>query len=160
MDLTTIDGLPMHPLIVHAVVILLPLSALAAVLIAARPAWRRRYGWPVLALTIAAVIAVPVAQTTGEQLQAALNVANPLIQRHADLGSQLLPYALAFGLLMIVFLVAGRQADREGAPKSWRTVTVAAAVLVALAGVASTVQVVRIGHSGATAVWNGVGTSR
>ncbi|MCK2245296.1 MULTISPECIES: DUF2231 domain-containing protein [unclassified Crossiella] len=164
MDLTTVDGLPLHPLIVHAVVILLPLAALCALLIAIRPVWRRRFGWPVLALTVAGVVAVPVAQVSGEQLQAALGVANPLIQRHADLGTQLLPYALAFGVLLVAFLVAGRLADRESAagtaPATWRRVAVAAAVLVAAAGVASTVQVVRIGHSGATAVWNGVGTNR
>ncbi|MCO1580026.1 hypothetical protein M8C13_30160 [Crossiella sp. SN42] len=159
MNLTTVDGLPLHPLVVHAVVVLLPLAALCALLIALRPAWRRRFGWPVLALTVAGVAAVPVAQVSGEQLQGALGVANPLIQRHADLGGELLPYALAFGVLVVAFLLVGRKADQETAdgPATWRRVAVVAAVLVAVAGVASTVQVVRIGHSGSTAVWNGVG---
>ncbi|GAA2791117.1 DUF2231 domain-containing protein [Crossiella cryophila] len=164
MDLTTVDGVPLHPLVVHAVVVLLPLAALGALLIAIRPAWRRRFGWPVLGLTLAGVASVPVAQFSGRELKHAIGVRNPLIEQHSDLGNQLLPYALAFGVLMVLFLVAGRKADQQAeagtAPATWRRVAVAAAVLVAAAGVASTVQVVRIGHSGATAVWNGVGTSR
>ncbi|MBP2476746.1 putative membrane protein [Crossiella equi] len=164
MDLTTILGLPLHPLVVHAVVVLLPLAALGAVCIAVRPAWRRRYGTLVLLLTVAAVASVPVALVTGDQLRTALNLANPLVDAHADLGATLLPVAVPFLVLVIGFLVAGRKADHEreagaDAAATWRRVALVAAVLVALAGVASTVQVVRIGHSGATAVWNGVGGS-
>lgn len=202
-----IDGLPAHPLIVHAVVILLPLAAVGGLVIAARAAWRRRFGWVVLALTVAAVAAVPVAVRTGEQLQAALPPQNPLIQQHANLGDDLLPFAIAFLVAVVLLLVAGRRADAERAaaigtataradptgladaeptgtdertrtdeptagtrdrshgatavatrtPSTWRRLAIVASALVAFTGVAATVQVVRIGHSGSTAVWDGVG---
>ncbi len=41
-----IFGLPMHPLIIHAVVVLVPLSALVAIAFAVRPTWRHVLRWP------------------------------------------------------------------------------------------------------------------
>ena len=38
-------GLPLHPLVVHAVVILVPLAALGGIVISAWTAARKRYGW-------------------------------------------------------------------------------------------------------------------
>jgi hypothetical protein len=167
-DLVTIFGIPAHPLLVHAVVVLLPLAAVCAAALAVRPSWRQRYAWPVLALTLAGVGAVPLAQEAGEQLEARLaSLDNPLIKQHADLGNDLLPFALGFGVAVVLLLLAGRLADRERAaaaespeiPKTWRRIAIGMSVLVVLAGIASTVQTVRIGHSGATAVWDGVGVS-
>jgi hypothetical protein len=168
-DLITVDGIPAHPLLVHAVVVLLPLAALGGLVIAARASWRRRFGVAVLALTAAGVAAVPLVQKTGEQLRDALQARlpagvplNPAIQEHANLGDGLLPFALAFGVAVVLLVVAGRLADRErdaGEPRTttWRRVAIVAAALVAFSGVATTVQVVRIGHTGSTAVWQGVG---
>jgi len=167
-DLVTIFGIPAHPLLVHAVVVLLPLAAVGAAALAVRPSWRQRYAWPVLGLTLAGVGSVPLAQKAGEQLQAKLALPdNQLITRHADLGNDLLPFALGFGVAVVLLLMAGRLADRERTaaaespeiPKTWRRIAIAMSVLVVLAGIASTVQTVRIGHSGATAVWGGVGVS-
>lgn len=163
----TIDGLPLHPLLVHAVVVLLPLAAVGSIAIALVPSWRRRYAWPVLGVTLAGVAAVPVAKQAGEDFQAALEkstgVQNPAIQAHADLGTQLLPIALGFGVAVIALLVAGRLADRERAAeapttKTWRVVSVVVSVLVVLLAVGTTVQTVRAGHSGSSAVWSGVGS--
>ena len=198
LDFITVDGIPAHPLLVHAVVVLLPLAALGGLVIAARAAWRRRFGLVVLALTAAGVAAVPLAEETGEQLQGVLPAANPLIQEHAARGDDLLPFAIAFGVAVLLLVIAGRLADRERdaalvasdaadghadghadagvsggaapggavatadtgtavASRTWRRVAIVAAALVAFTGVATTVQVVRIGHSGASAVWQGVG---
>lgn len=179
-DLITVDGIPAHPLIVHAVVVLLPLAAVGGLVIALRASWRRRFGLAVLALTVLAVAAVPLATRTGKQLEQALQLPdNQLIQKHANLGDDLLPFAIAFGIAVLLLVVSGRLADRErdaakaatvasdGPPdapaepvrtsSTWRRVAIVAAALVAFTGVAATVQVVRIGHSGSTAVWQGVG---
>ncbi|CAL9621534.1 DUF2231 domain-containing protein [Saccharothrix sp. NPDC042600] len=165
-DLVTIFGLPAHPLLVHAVVVLLPLAAVAAAALAVVPRWRQRYAWPLLGVTVLGVGAVLPAQKTGEQLEARLaGLENPLIQRHAELGNDLLPFALGFFVVVVALLVAGRLADRErtaaaddtNVPRTWRRISVVVAVLVVAAGAAATVQTVRIGHSGSTAVWTGVG---
>lgn len=168
-DLVTIFGLPAHPLLVHAVVVLLPLAAVGAAALAVVPRWRQRYAWPLLGVTVLAVGSVPLAQWAGDQLYARLaSLNNPLIHHHANLGNDLLPFALGFGVVVVALVVAGRLADRERAaaaaddsavPKTWRRISVVVAVLVIAAGTAATVQTVRIGHSGSAAVWDGVGTT-
>jgi len=175
--LLTIGDLPAHPLIVHGVVVLLPLAALGALLMALMPSLRRRMGVAVLLLAVAGVGAVPLATRTGEELKAALPPDNPLIEAHEQRGDELLPYALAFGIAVVLLVIAGRLADRERsaapsstdtggdsqagtAPRTWRRIALVAAALVAFSAVAVTVQVVRVGHSGSTAVWQGVGTGR
>lgn len=110
--LFTVAGLPAHPLLVDAVAVLLPLAALCSVGLAVHRRLRRRFGWPVLALTAVAVGAVPLAQASGRQLLARVP-ADPLVRRHADLGAGLLPYALGFGVAVLVLVVAGKLADRE-----------------------------------------------
>jgi hypothetical protein len=192
--LFTVDGLPAHPLLVDAVAVLLPLAALCSVGLAVHRGLRRRFDWPVLALTGVAVATVPLAQATGSQLRAHIAASSPILTRHEQLGNQLLPYALGFGVAVLFLLVAGRLADRErtaaaradheqasaGAvvtpvepanagsdhatdreaagtvPTTWRRISVLASVLVVILAVLTTVTVVRIGATGAQAVWQGV----
>jgi hypothetical protein len=171
----TVDNLPAHPLVVHAVVVLLPLAALGGLLMAVSPSLRRRFGVAVLLLAVAGVGSVPLATQTGSELKSVLPPDNPLIEAHQQRGEDVLPYALAFGITVVLLVIAGRLADRErgaaqtstaegvttsASPRTWRRVALVAAALVAVSGVAVTVQVVRTGHSGSTAVWEGVGTPR
>ena len=185
-----IGDLPAHPLIVHGVVVLLPLAALGGLLIAAMPSMRRRFGVAVLLVAVLGVAAVPLATRTGEELESTLPPNNPLIEAHQQRGDELLPYALAFGIAVVLLVIAGRLADRErgassqatshasshaasqaanpaeggeaaepvSTPRTWRRLALVAAALVAFTAVAVTVQVVRVGHSGSAAVWQGVGT--
>ncbi|MBC8092563.1 MAG: hypothetical protein H7Y15_11605, partial [Pseudonocardia sp.] len=44
----TLDGVPLHPLVIHAVVVLLPLAAVGTLAMAVRPVWRRSLGVPTL----------------------------------------------------------------------------------------------------------------
>ena len=111
----TVNGLPLHPLLVHAVVVLLPLAAVGSIIIALVPKWRRRYWLPVLVLAAVGIGAVPITQQAGEQLYDQLKVNNPALNHHADLGHALLPYAGAFGVMLVLLLVVGRMADRERA---------------------------------------------
>ena len=64
---STIFGLPAHPLVVHAVVVLVPLSALAGLVVAVWPAARERYAPVALGIATLALISVPLATHTGEQ---------------------------------------------------------------------------------------------
>jgi hypothetical protein len=165
LDMLMIDGIPLHPLVVHAVVVLLPLAALGAVVIAMRTSWRRSLGIPVLLVALAGVAAVPVATRTGDQLEHALPGENPLIQAHEELGERLLPYAVGFLVLVAAAVIveisaaraaAGNHAVQTAVVRRSRVATGLAA-LAALVGIAVTWQVVLIGHAGASAVWQGVG---
>jgi hypothetical protein len=121
----TVNGLPLHPLLVHAVVVLLPLAAVGSILIALYPKWRRRYWLPVLVLAVLGIGAVPVTQEAGEVLYDQLKVNNPALNHHADLGHALLPYAGAFGVMLVLLLVVGRMADRERATDGVRATAAA-----------------------------------
>ena len=165
----TVDGIPAHPLVIHAVVVLLPLAAVGTLLVVARPVWRRQLGVWVLLLALAGVAAVPVAQQTGMQLAQSLGGGGPLVAIHAMRASTLLPPALLFLLLLAATVIVGRRADAAtgdgpgaahaaGTRTATRTgtlqrVTLIVGVLAALAGIAVTALVVWIGHAGSTAVW-------
>ena len=165
--LFTINGLPVHPLLVHVVVVLVPLAAVGAIVIALVPNWRRRYWLPVLVVAVLGITTIPFAQQAGRQLIEYLGGAsNPDLQRHAAYGNGLLPYALAFGGTLIILLVAGWFADQERKvateeatdkpSKVWRIISIVASVAVVVAAVTVIVEVVWTGDSGSAAVWKGI----
>ena len=176
----SIAGVPAHSLVVAVVAVLLPLAALCSLGMAVHRGFRQRFGSATLVLTAIAVAAVPLAQYTGKQLAARIGATDPLVAWHVELGNQLLPYALGFGVAVVVLLVAGKLADRErtangngtssgtangtssgkepGAhtgAKTWQRISLLVSVLVVTMAALTTVEVVRIGTSGAQAVWTG-----
>lgn len=60
--LDLIFGLPIHALVVHAVVVLLPLSGLAALALVAMPRWRRPYGPLALGLATVSTLLIRLAR--------------------------------------------------------------------------------------------------
>ena len=143
----TINGLPVHPLVVHAVVVLVPLSVLGTIIIAFVPKWRAPYGPIVVAAAAAAVVLCPVATSSGEALEK--HVGNP--GEHAELGDQLVWFVIPVLILSAVLVwLARRPEDRRPGP-SWLSTAVAVAAVVF--SLAATVQVYRVGDSGARAAW-------
>ena len=65
----TVLGLPVHVLVVHAVVVGLPLMAVVTAVVALMPALRLRFAWPVVVLDAGVVVATFVARESGEVLQ-------------------------------------------------------------------------------------------
>ena len=166
----TVGGVPAHPLVVHAVVVLLPLAAAGTLLVVARPLWRQQLGVWVLLLALAGVAAVPVATQTGEPLQHALGGGGPLVEIHEHRADTLLVPALIFLALLAATVLAGRRAgvgarvDGPGAAHATvsntttlQRVTLITGVLAALAGLVVTGLVVWIGHAGSAAAYSGVG---
>ncbi|WP_418060934.1 DUF2231 domain-containing protein [Pimelobacter simplex] len=150
-----INGLPVHPLVVHAVVVLLPLAALGTLAIAVRPAWRGRYGHLVVTAALVATALLPVATSSGEALER--HVGDP--GQHAALGEQLIWFALPLLALATALTWSGRRAaagrTTPGGPRVLRTV----AALGIVAALAAGVQIYRVGDSGARAAWGDQVTS-
>lgn len=142
-----INGLPIHPLVVHAVVVLLPLAALGTIAIALRPQWRHRYGWLVVADAALTTVLLPVATSSGEALEA--RVGDP--GQHAELGEQL----IWFMIPLLIIVAAMVWVDRRGQQARTRISGVVRVLpaLAVVAALAATVQVVRVGDSGARAAW-------
>ncbi|MGO4255047.1 DUF2231 domain-containing protein [Marmoricola sp. RAF53] len=146
-----VNGLPVHPLVVHAVVVLLPLAILGTIAIAVRPRWRTRYGHLVVAASAAATVLIPVATSSGESLEQ--QVGDP--GKHAQLGDQLIWFALPLLALDIALVWLARRHEKSPGDRTVtarRTVTVVAALSV-LTALAAGVQVYRVGDSGARAAW-------
>jgi predicted membrane protein DUF2231 len=167
---TFVSGLPLHPLVVHAVVVLVPMAVLGSILVAVWPAARSRWAWPVVVLTAAAVVAIPLATSTGEGLEHNLP-RTQAIATHAELGDQLLVFAApllicAFALAVLDHRRRRIMAARTAGPGAMTAppatsgrarvlVGVLAVLIVALAAVCA-VQVFRIGDSGARAAWGDI----
>ena len=168
MSPTHIDGLPAHVLFVHFIVVMVPLTALAAVVCAIQPRFARRIGLVLPLMGLATLVMVPVTTHAGEWLESRVGD-DPLIHKHTELGDGLLPWA--FGLFAATLAVwwLGRaygSAARSGqvaadgpstagarrpSPGVVRAVVVALAVVVSAGAV---VDVYRIGESGAKAAWH------
>lgn len=152
-----VNGLPVHVLVVHAVVVFVPLAALSVVTAAAWPAARRRLGLLPLATATVTLVLVPVATAAGEWLKARLPPA-PLIEQHAALGDDLLPWSISVFLLAAALWLFDRfrlgLAERIPAGLL-RAIPWALLALSVAAAVGSVVTVVLIGESGARAVWQG-----
>ena len=164
MDYTVV-GLPLHVLLVHALIVLTPLVALALLLIALWPAARRILWIPV---TAAAVLLLPLGLVTieaGKWLEQRVPPA-PLITEHTAQGEDIVPWligllgmAVVIAAWAIVELVARRRNDADAAGRPSRTMRAVVGVVLTLAalgvGAGTTWTLVQIGEAGSRAVWEG-----
>ena len=151
MTLTTISGLPAHVLLVHALVVLVPLTALLEILCAFWPAARRRLVWLVLAFAAVTTVLTPITANAGGWLYDQERHHRDILNTHAERGSWLIYFSIA--LLVVAVVLALLHWREVRAAKSRFAVSVLVAVLAIVVGLASIVQVVRIGDSGAQSVW-------
>jgi membrane-associated PAP2 superfamily phosphatase len=148
---TTISGLPAHVLLVHAVVVLVPLTAVLEILCALWPAARRRLVWLVLALALTVTVLTPITTEAGEWLIEQRTKVSPILQQHAELGEWMSYFSVALLVVAVALAVLHWLGTRSDTPRKLATVAVAVVALVV--GVSSIVQVVRIGDVGAQSVW-------
>lgn len=147
---TTFEGLPLHPLIVHATVVIVPLAALTVLLSAVWPRFRRWAGPMPVGLALVGLILVPLSTSTGETLERHVP-RSALVEAHTRLADGLLPWMIA------LFVIAGagyllQRLTASGRSIS-RTIVASVAVLAVIGATGTAVQVARIGHSGAKAAW-------
>lgn len=141
--LDSILGLPVHPLLVHLPVVLLPLAAAGLVALVAKPSWRPRFAVPLLGLLALGAVGALGAKLSGSPFSE--RVGFPA--QHASFGDAT---AIVAGVLLAVggwWLLAARRDERPGGlhgPVGW---------VVALLAVAVTVLTVLTGHTGASSAW-------
>ena len=137
----TITGLPLHPLVIHGVVVGVPLMAVLTVLVAVRKDLRERFAWWVAGANFLLFLLTLVAKQSGEALQQAKG--GQLAIEHGQLGSVLPWFVLA--LTAASAAVAGTSRNRALGP--------IAVVVAIIAAVAAVYWTVRTGDAGARAVW-------
>jgi len=151
MELNSIFGLPAHPLIVRAAVVMLPLAALTLIVAALIPKTHRIAAPLAFGLCIVATVAVFLAEGSGEQLEEQVEE-TALVETHTGAADAALPWAIvmtgAAAAVTAADPIRHRMGDRAPSP---RIVNASLAVLAVVAGVGATITVIHVGHSGAKA---------
>jgi hypothetical protein len=167
----TVNGLPAHILLVHAIVVLLPLAALLLVLTAVWPAARRRLAGPNAILSVLVVVLVPVTTSAGEWLEHRVT-ATALLEDHVELGDTAIWAALPVAILALVIWWRQREATAAAAvsasggsavatatrrhtylaPLSLTVTRIVTVLAVVIAG-GAVYDIYRIGDSGSKAAW-------
>ena len=109
---STILGLPLHPLVVHATATIVPLAVLVVLLAVLWPRFRGWAGLLPAGLSLVALVLTPLSTATGENLEHTLPE-NALIEKHAELGDQLLPFTIALFVFAAAFWWLDRRRTAE-----------------------------------------------
>ena len=152
-------GLPLHPFIVHATVVLLPVSAAIAIAYATVSSWRWLLRWPLVAVSVFAPALTWVTVQAGMALQQQTGIDSALIQSHQQRATTLLLVTLAFGLvgLLAAYAMGGPSSLVSGAGSRRGVASatqVGVGVLLAVTSVLVLVWVVLTGDAGARAAWD------
>lgn len=151
--MTTVSGLPAHVLLVHAMVVLAPLTALLAILCGIWPAARRRLVWLVLVLALVTAGLTPLTTEAGEWLFDRERQPSEILRTHAERGGWMVYFSVA---LVVVAIALALLHVAEGRSEKRRVgANILVAVLALAVGISTCVTVYRIGDSGARAVWGG-----
>lgn len=166
---SSVGDLPLHPLVVHFAVALLPVAALLLVAAAIVPALRRR----VLGLSVIGVLVGTVATFVSKESGEALAETVGLPAEHAEWADRLMVGSVILSVLAVIWWIVSRRVDgvrRSAATSPWGTADggvrnrtprkggllgTVLGLLTAIAAVFVLVFAIFTGHSGAQAVWSG-----
>ncbi len=161
MEIESLFGLPAHPLIVHAAVVLVPGAVLALLATGWRPSWRRQFAIPVLLIALAGAFAAILAAGTGEPLEDAVKDAaraagsDARFGDHPEQGESARLWSVLFAVAVIAYTSVALSWPRKKLP-AWAPL--ASYGLAGVIGIAATVMMLVAGHSGAKLVWEDVGS--
>ena len=164
-DMELFFGVPAHPFFVHAPIVLLPIAAIATVVVAARPMWNvRALPW-LSGATAVVVVMLFMAIRSG---QALADVANGRaisgdVTDHERLGQQTLIISIVWLVALIAAVVLGRRQQAPtalsadaAAPSAFAQPAQILTVIAAVVSIVATIWLIRTGHSGAESHWVGV----
>ena len=138
----SVNGLPLHPLVVHAAVVLVPLAGVLALLMVIVPRFSVRFGPLVAILAWAALGASLVAKETGEMLAKDESVS----ALHVESGDLMPLFAGVQAILITVLWLGDRRSGRG-------LLGIVVALMTVVAVLATGYWIYRTGDSGAKSVW-------
>jgi len=139
-------GLPLHPLLVHSAVVLVPLVAIGALVMSYLPSFSRRHGKIILILAVVAQVSVFLAKMSGE---AFAEILDKNVEKHAELG-EITPLVT---LPMVILIYLRWRMDRSGSTFGSVVIRRLTSVALVVASLISIIVIVLVGHSGASSVW-------
>lgn len=144
LPIKEIFGLPVHPLVVHAVVVLVPLASFGLILMATSIKRSKRYGGPVTLIAGIGAGAAILAMASGRDLAARFGYG---AQEHFAMGQWMPWVALAVFLNCLLLWLMDKKPPKRSLPG---TVLSIAGLVVAAVAIGATVYT---GHLGAELVW-------
>ncbi len=143
-----IAGLPLHPLVVHAAVVFVPLLALVALAYALVPGWRSRTAWAAGTLSVLAPLSTVVAVLSGDAFRQRRGLPlDAALADHRLYGQVAMWVTIGLGVVTLLLVLL----TRLGQASAWLRGALGA--VVTLAALAALVAVVLVGDSGARHVW-------
>jgi hypothetical protein len=147
MEINNLFGLPAHPLVVHAVVVLVPLVALGVVAMAVWSPLRARIGWLIAAGALVTLLLTPFATGSGEALKDRVSETT-VLEEHTEMGTQLLPWVAALAVLTLLLMVLDRRGARTAAAAKTARATARERVSVPIAEGSAVAGQAGTAHSG------------
>jgi hypothetical protein len=151
------NGLPLHPLIVHVVVVFAPLAAVAGILYAVMPRWRWWLRWPLVATAVISAIAAVIAVKSGLVLENQRHL-QAIVATHMHRGRilrwMLIAYLVPTGLG--AWFLGGTSPVTSGwGARGGRSgvVGISLQVLLVVLAILVLIWVFLTGDSGARAIW-------
>lgn len=165
LGIDELAGLPLHVLVVHLAVTLVPFAAVSLIATGWNADWRRKYALPIALLAIAGAVAAFVAAQSGESLHhtlrqsAAAGGQRASLGEHPEQGDNAEVAAFLFAVAASVFFWLEQRGDRIPVvgPELMRWRPAATYVVASGLAVIALVLMVIAGHSGAALVWKDVG---
>lgn len=139
-------GLPLHPLLVHAAVVLIPLVAIGALVMSYLPSFSRRHGKLILIVALVGQISLFLSKVSGQTLS---QILKKEVDKHAQLG-EIAPFVT---IPMLVLIYLRWRMDRAGSSTGSVAIRRLTSVALVIASLASLVMIFLVGHSGASSVW-------
>ncbi|RLV50992.1 hypothetical protein D9V37_03425 [Nocardioides mangrovicus] len=156
------NGIPLHPLVVHAAVVLTPLAALLCLVFALVPRWRWAVRWPALVVSVLGFAAIYVAYLSGEDLEDRLNIRSEMFETHEEWAERLRLAMLVLAIVMVVaaFVLPFRSPLTSTGERAARlgVLSIPLVVLLVVGALFVAYAVYRTGDAGAHLVWDGTPT--
>lgn len=155
-----INGLPLHPLVVHAAVVFVPLAAILSIVYVAVPRWRWATRVPTVVLSLVGLVSVITAWFSGRDLlesRAGLSESS-VIKLHQERADVLLWVTVVF---MVLVLLAAWALGGPSALKSERgakghhnaLIEWSVGALLVVMAVSVLLMVIQTGDAGAESIW-------
>ncbi|MDT0200946.1 DUF2231 domain-containing protein [Nocardioides sp. AE5] len=153
-----LNGLPVHPLIVHLAVVLVPAAAVLAALYGTVPGWRWALRWPTVWVSLGAVVSVAYAWVSGRDLLDRKPELEPIIQPHQERADILFWCAIVFFVVVVLSafwmggpsgLVSGKGERRRRPP----VIELSLAAMLVIFAIVLITMTFATGEQGARLVW-------
>lgn len=160
MNLDNVNGIPTHPLVVHAAIVLVPLVFICLIAFSFKKKWYITYSIPTLVLAFAAFVASWLAEESGGRFEERVRESN-LVEKHAELGESFVNIALLLFIVVAVWAYfAWRLRKNDSPSKNQNYLNMAISVVVIVIAGFATFSIYEVGHSGAKSVWHDTPAAR